>query len=56
MDNSLLSEKEKLIKIAEYLNDSDLHIADDDRLNIERIVDQKEASSYNKVLEYLSKK
>ena len=46
----------QLNEIKELLDNENIHLEDDDRLNIQRIVDQKEVTSYAKVLRHLQSK
>lgn len=56
MDAPRLSPEEKLLEINELLERDDLTITEDDRLDIQRITEEKETVSYDKVIKLLKSK
>lgn len=56
LDTSLFTNDEKLEKIKNLLYDDEaLHVPDDERLNIERIMEQNEVASFDKAITYLTR-
>ncbi len=56
MDRPKLSPEEKLAEIKTLIIVEGLTISEEDRMNVERVIDMKEEASYDKVLKYLKNK
>jgi len=56
MDAPMLTSEEKLTVLKELIDNEKLVIDEEDRLNIERIIEKKEVLSYDKVIKMLNQK